>query len=370
MCRGDESRHDPLGTGRPFRNSQGAPMSRARFLVCLAALAAGRATAEAATPPTAVLTVSGDRFLLDGKPFEPWGIRVASAARDAESTRHLIAQLDDYRRHGVNSFTVFYQGSSGGYGNPFSADGTSVEPEVQARMIELIREAEARRMVVVVGIFYQRAPFPFRDKDAVRRVVRTVAESLRPHRNVILNIANEQNSPRWQAAAGVCDFRDPQVIIELCRLVREIDPARIVGGGGYDHAKNEIIGRSPHVGVLLFDTSGPTPDSGALYERFLAAGVREKPMINVETFGGWTRNYLPPGVFPDEVKAAYRREVEAAARRPGLSVFFHNNPWCQGPDQGLPRRYDLGGAGTPDDPGIRWYFERVRQAARPDRAAF
>ena len=30
-------------------------------------------------------------------------------------TEHLIAQLDDYERHGVNSIAVFYQGSSGGH---------------------------------------------------------------------------------------------------------------------------------------------------------------------------------------------------------------------------------------------------------------
>ena len=228
-------------------------------------------------------------------------------------------------------------------------------------MVEILRAADSRGMIVVVGIFYQRAPFPFRDKGAVRAVVRTVTESLRPHRNAILNIANEQNSSLWKDSETVCDFRNPEVIIELCRLANEIDPARIVGGGGYDHAHNEKIGRSPDVDVLLFDTNNPEPDSGALYERFVAAGVTGKPIVNVETFGGWTKKFMPAGVFPPEAKAAYLREVESARRLPGLSVFFHNNPWCQGPAQELPRHYDLGGDGSAEHPGIRWYFEAVRK---------
>ena len=113
-----------------------------------------------------------------------------------------------------------------------------------------------------------------------------------------------------------------------------------MGGGGYDHEKNLVIGRSPEVDVLLFDTAGPDPDSGELYDRFVAGGVEGKPIVNVELFGGWTRRF-ERGVFPEEVKRAYRREVDAAASRPGLSVFFHNNPWCQRE----PMRYDLGGSG-------------------------
>ena len=52
--------------------------------------------------------------------------------------------------------------------------------------------------------------------------------------------------------------------------------------------------------------------------------------------------------------------IEAAASLPHLSVFFHNNPWCQKE----PMRYDLAGSGTRDDPGIRWFFEFVREQVR------
>jgi hypothetical protein len=118
------------------------------------------------------------------------------------------------------------------------------------------------------------------------------------------------------------------------------------------------------VDVLLFDTAGPEPSSGQLYDRFVKAGVA-KPMVNVETFGGWTRQFLPQGVFPEQVKDVYRREVDEAAARDGLYVHFHSNPWCQAGADAPASRYDLGGSGAADSPGIRWYFEYVK--SRPAR---
>jgi hypothetical protein len=122
------------------------------------------------------------------------------------------------------------------------------------------------------------------------------------------------------------------------------------------------------VDVLLFDTFSKDieadQDSGWHYDHFVKHGVAGKPIVNVELFGGWTRRCVTDsgqaGYFRPEHKRLYCREVDAAAQRPGLSVFFHANPWCQGPSAGLPVRYDLAGQGTADDPGIRWWFEYVR----------
>jgi hypothetical protein len=316
----------------------------------------------AVTCSAATLTVDGRRFLLDGRPFDMWGIRVASASQSDALTDHLIAQLDEYRRHGVNTVSVYVMGSSGGYSDPFTPDGNALDSAHIARLTRIVRECDRRGMVVVAGIFYQRAnPPSLRDWDAAKRAVRTVAAALKPYRNVILNMANEQNSGNygelpWERVRNIQD------VLELARIARSADFGRLIGAGGYDHAKNEAIGKSDAVDVLLFDTAGPTPTSGELYERFVNAGI-SKPIVNVESFGGWTRQFLPPGVFPEDVKAAYRREVDDAARQDGLYTHFHNNPWCQGVDQGLRNRYDMGGDGTASNPGIRWYFEYVRSKA-------
>ncbi len=306
------------------------------------------------------LTIANDRFLLDGQPIDLWGIRTASATASDAYCEHLIAQLDEYLAHGVNAVTVFYMGCKGAHYDPFSSDGRHVAADHQRRMQRIIEACDARGMVLVAGIFYQHAPFGLADADAVHAAVRTVTAALKPYRNVIINVANEQNSHGYRKHADIFDFNDPQRIIGLCRAVHEVDAGRIVGGGGYEPASNEIIGRADDVDVLLFDTGHPDTsqhDTAAMYERYRAAGVVDKPMINVETFGGWTRHF-PRGVFDDDLKRAYIEQIEAAATRPGLGVFFHNNPWCQSTDE--PMRYDLAGQGTPGDPGIRWYFEAVR----------
>jgi hypothetical protein len=311
-----------------------------------------------------VLTIRDDQFLRDGKPVKLWGVRVASGTSSTEATGQLIAQLDDYKAHGINAITVFYQGSSGGSQDPFSPDGKQIRPDHQERMERILRECDRRGLAVIVGIFYQHAPFGLKDAAAVEQAVKTVTTSLRPFRNAVLNIANEQNSGGYADSRAIYDFRDPQRIIDLCRVCRGTDPQRLVGGGGYDHSKNEIIGRSPDVDVLLFDTAGPDrdPDSGKLYDRFVAAGVTGKPIVNVEQFGGWTKQFVPPGVYPESAKQFHTRYADAAGARRGLSVFFHSNPWFQAPSLGkFSLRFDLGGQGTANDPGVRWYFDYVKR---------
>ena len=270
-----------------------------------------------------------------------------------------------YKRQ-VNTVTVFYMGSSGGHTDPFSPDGTSIDPDVLRRMDAVIDAARARKMVVIVGIFYQRPAPRLRDWSACIEAVRTVT---RHHRdrgddNIILNIANEHSSARysdktWSRVRNVSD------LIALCDVVHQVDPDRLVGAGGYEHDKNRLLIDSPSVDLLLFDTYGGE-HSWVLYDGLLSEGRATKPVVNVEYFGGWTIDFgtgnpYPQGVFPAFAQQAYFDEVDYMAAQPGLFGFFHSDHWCQGPGTGYPLRFDLAGQGSSSDPGIRWYFQYVRQ---------
>ena len=325
-----------------------------------------------------LLTVEGDRFHLNGKPYNMWGIRVASASQNQDLTDKLIANLDDYKSYGVNTVTVFVQGSSGGFSDPFSPDGKNIDAGHLTRIRQIIKACDKRRMVAIIGIFYQRTMANYDNtrrldsSSAVVEAVRTVTRALKDYDDIIINIANEQNSTKYDqmrnGASRIYDFRDPQKIIDLCRVVRSEDPNRLVGGGGYNDDSNIVTGRSDDVDVLLFDSLGPDKDhqSGWHYDHFLANGVNGKPMVNVEMFGGWTAKFTDSsgkgGYYPQSGKLTHHKEVDDAATRPGLSVFFHSNAWCQGPSTGQPARYDLGGDGTSASPGIRWYFTYVSRA--------
>jgi hypothetical protein len=323
------------------------------------------------------LTIAGNQILWNGRPGKMWGIRVASASSSEAACRHLLVNLGDYLAHGVNAVTVFFQGSSAGFSDPFSPDGARIDEAHLDRMRRIVAACDARGMAVIVGIFYQgvfsagEGVRSLREADAVRQAVRAVAGAFRGAGNVILNIANEQNSHGYAPWKDVFDFRDPAMIGELCRLVHETDPARLVGAGGYHDDSNVAIGLSPHVDILLFDTFSKDvdagQDSGWHHDHFLASGVA-KPMVNVEIFGAWTKQFVTSagaaGLYPPDGKALHTREIDAAAARAGLSVFFHSNPWCQGPSIGQPLRYDLGGDGSEHSPGIRWWFEHVRAVTR------
>jgi hypothetical protein len=315
------------------------------------------------------LEIDDEFFLLDGKQFDMWGVRVASASQKEEYINSLIENLDDYKSLGINTLSVFVQGSSGGYSDPFGPDGKTIEPEHLDR-IKRISEACAKRdMVVVVGIFYQRT---VRDPEItdleseveIRNAVKTITKELTQYKNIIINIANEQNSGYYKEFEAF-NFNDPKNIISLCELVKETDPDRIVGGGGYHDSSNVVIGKSEYVDVLLFDTfHGDIEDghhSGWHYNYFKDEGVPDKPIVNVEIFGGWTKKFLPQGVYTKEGKEIHLTEVKAAKEQPGLYVHFHSNPWFQAVDQDMENRYDLGGMGTPDDPGVRWFFEEINR---------
>jgi hypothetical protein len=323
-----------------------------------------------------ILSVKGELFYLNNRPFDMWGIRVASASQSEELTDHLIAQLDDYKRYGVNTIDVFWQGSSGGFSDPFMANGKQIKPDHLNRMKKIIAACNERKMVVVVGIFYQRSMADIdqvrniSDAAGVQQAVETVARELKDYRNIILNIANEQNSSYYKKC-DFYDFNDPQKIISLCKAAKAVAPHLLVGAGGYHDESNVILGKSPAVDVLLFDTFDDDVENGQHskwhYDLFKSQGVTGKPIVNVEMFGGWTRKFMPPGVFPETGKQKHLQDVDEAAAIPGLYVHFHSNPWCQGVSVNQKNRFDLAGMGTGQDPGIRWWFEHVRKQSQLNR---
>jgi len=315
------------------------------------------------------LSIENQLFFLDQNPFDMWGVRVASASQEDAYTQSLIENLDDYKSVGINTISVFLQGSSGGFSDPFEQGGRQIDTNHFRRLERIIENCGEKDMVVIVGIFYQRT---IKDPEVsnlnseieIENAVRLIAKKLAPYQNVIINIANEQNSGHYKTFTPF-NFNDAENIISLCQLVKEVDPDRIVGGGGYADSLNVVIGRSKSVDVLLFDTfSGDIEQghhSGWHYDYFIQQGVTNKPIVNVEIFGGWTRKFVPQGVYTPEGKAIHFIEIEEAKKRPGLYVHLHSNPWFQGVAQDLGNRFDLGGDGTLESPGVRWYFNQINK---------
>lgn len=222
-------------------------------------------------------------------------------------------------------------------------------------MEQIINAAASRDMAVIVGIFYQRTVFPYSDITKTKNAVKTAATVLKPYRNVIINIANEQNSTSYNYTSYI---QSPSGIIELCGVVHSVDSTRLCGGGGYDNTKNIAIGKGSSIDALLFDTNETSDNSATFFDQFVAAGVTNKPIVNVEMIGAGTTTTVQ-GVLPDSLKNVMKTEATRARDKGGLYMFLHYNTWFQGGKQGFPNRFDLAGFGTSSDPGVHWYFDHV-----------
>lgn len=304
---------------------------------------------------------------MDGQAFKPLGIRAASATYDQATTDKLLDALDSYELVGMNTASVFFQGSSGGNYRCFTADGTSIDSGHLSRMEQIAAEFRSRRMCLILGIYYQNAPF-LNDPAAYEAATRLVAQEFAGYPNVIVNIANENNSATW--ASCPVDFRTAENVLDHCAFVTEEAPGLLVGGGGgYLVSSSQTIGLDARCKVLLYDTVD-TGTSGADYDTFRAAGIT-KPIINVETFGGSTKDiHATRGVYTDAwfkqtpTKGHYIRDLDEVIAR-NMGLLFHDNRWTQPLSGGAigsgfteaDIRYDLAGQGTSGSPGISWWPE-------------
>ena len=133
------------------------------MVLVLAALPAGTPSpaAEKKPAPTRQFEVRSGRPYLGGERIDLWGLRSGNALMsDAVTERH-VRNLDNMIAHGINCIGVYIQGTNGGWPdvnagrNGYTIDG-ALKPEFARRLEWLIREADKRGMVVMVGLFSPR----------------------------------------------------------------------------------------------------------------------------------------------------------------------------------------------------------------------
>jgi hypothetical protein len=99
--------------------------------------------------PTERFSVKEDNTgtTLGGRPMLVTGLRLSNALISDEKTQELIDHLDEFAGYGVNTFSVFFQGSRFGDIRGYRRDG-SLDPRYAVRMGRLIEAAAERDMVV------------------------------------------------------------------------------------------------------------------------------------------------------------------------------------------------------------------------------
>ncbi len=293
------------------------------------------------------LSVDNQEFYLNNQRVRILGLRCSNALLNDQTAQDLIDHMDLYAGYGINTMSVFFMGSRFGDIKGYREDA-SLDTVYAQRMARIIRAADKRGMIVLVGCLYwggSRAKWPsWGQKEAnlaVANTVRWLAQN--DFRNVLVDVDNEGMARR---KAGFDD-------VELVRAAQNADSSMIVGA----------------------NFTGPTPKEADVGLHFCYQAM-DKPYIESEGTpsnapqGYWGRyskredyyNYIRIGHYTDEMKKdQIRQTLDHLNRDWGYMLA---STWLQcvppyGPN------CDPGGNGSEQQPGIRWWLEFVRDTFGP-----
>lgn len=292
--------------------------------------------------PTRVFSVKADNTgtELDGRPFLPVGLRVSNALLSDATTRDLIDHLDELTSFGVNTISVFFQGSRFGDVRGYREDG-SLDPVYAIRMGRIIEAADERGMVVLVGCLYHgnsRGKWESWDQeDAERAIAGTVRWLMEnDYRNVLLDVNNEH----------MAEFDDARLI----EAGKAIDPRYVMGTSG----------RETPTGADLSLHHGRPDIPGKYY-------IQSEGTLPGGYWGSYSKrdglyNYIHIGIYPEDMKQKMRDYTDRYLNR-GQGFLFAST-WLQSVPPHGPNHCP-GGYGTADDPGVRWWLEHLRDRVGP-----
>jgi hypothetical protein len=300
--------------------------------------------------------VRGERPFLGGKQIDLWGIRCGNALMDDAVTERHIRCLDNFIAHGINCIGVYIQGSNPGWPdlnaskNGYTADG-NLKPAFARRVEHLVREADRRGMVVMVGLISPRKDQELADEAAVKHAIEATARFLaeRKLQNVFVDLYHEFNSERADHAI----FREPDGQAKKAMLTawfKKVNPGVPVGITPDFKSKASAL-PFPGMDIHLIQKGYPIPARGLV--------------VSVET----TREdeYDNDGVFTPEARKRMVAQWEQYRAAPNACMLFHS-AFTQGitnKSASAPHP-EMGGYGTgPDDRGVRFYFDWVKDNIGP-----
>jgi hypothetical protein len=326
-------------------------MIRQRLLFVTLSMLATFAAAQEVPEATREFSIRNDRAFLDENEVELWGLRCGNALHSEVITERHIRNLDNMTAHGINTIGVYIQGSNAGWpdanaaANGFTRDGKLKAPFAK-RLEAIVRAADQRGMVVMVGLFTHRKDQEFYDNTAIQSAVEGAARFLneRNLKNVFVDIIHEFSHPERMDQAI---FREPDGEAKKAQLTgwfKAVAPDIEVGVcPDINSGTGDVY---PGMDVRMIQKQMPIPTQGFV--------------VNVETLRQDV--YQNDGIFSrsniEDIVADCRRYQAA----PNAAMLFHA-AFIQGISNfsGSAPHPEMGGYGTGrDDRGVRFYYDWVR----------
>jgi hypothetical protein len=313
--------------------------------------ACGAVVAQQSVQLTKEFEIRGDRPYLGGKPIDIWGLRCGNALYSPAVTERHINNFDNMVAHGINCIGVYIQGSNAGWPNPEAGlDGFTrrgkLKPEVAKRLEWLIREADKRGMVVMVGVLSPRKDQNLYDDEAIQSAIQEAGRFLveRRLRNVFVDLMHEYDQPD---RIDHVILREPDGANKKAKLTKWFkDVAPDIEAGICPNVSSGTGNTYPGMDVRIIQKQADIPSEGFV--------------VNVETLRQDV--FENDGVFAESQIAYMLNDFQRYLNAPNAVMLFHSG-YIQGitNKSGTAPHAEMGGYGTgPDDRGIRFYYEWVR----------
>jgi hypothetical protein len=300
--------------------------------------------------PKYYFSVKGEKTFLNNKEILLRGLRFSNALISDKAEAELISNLDTFAYYGINSFSVYLQGSRFGDVKGYKED-CSIDTVYGRRLSEIIEAADSKGFVVLVGCLYygtSAAPWESWGQTEADLAVSNTVHWLNEHnyRNVFIDVDNE-------GMARKAKNLDNRQMVLACKA---IDSTYIIAtnyrGDPPPEADMAIHHSNRSPGKPYAETEGSPPGvKGGYWGAYSKQG---KEWNNGEDI----YQYINIGVYTDSMKKALvKASFEHFDRGEG---YFLASTWLQCVPPEGPNHFP-GGYGTKEDPGIKWWLDEVRR---------
>jgi hypothetical protein len=294
--------------------------------------------------------VRGDRSFLDGNEFKIWGIRGGNVLMSPAVSERFVRNLDNMAAHGLNTLVLVVSGTNTGWPdewqarNGFEPNG-QLKPAFAQRLEWVIREADKRGMIVGVTVLSPRIDQDMQGEEGLKGAIQSTARFLteRKLRNVFVDLMHEYNHER----ADQDILKEPngaEKKAKMARWFKEVAPQIPVGV--CPTIDTGTAPEFPGADILIIQKSMPIPAKGFV--------------INVEMHK--RDNYDTEGVFSEAGFKQMYKWFDDYLKAPNAGFVFHSGfiMGVTGSDGSAPHA-EMGGYGkSPDDRGVRFYYDWVR----------